>query len=188
MSAPDSKGNITVSVNVKNVGSRRGKDVVQLYGQAPYIGGVEKSSVVLIGFGKTDDLAPGESQTLTMTVNLRDLTSYDVTANGGKGAYILDKGTTLSPRQAMPMRLSIEFWKREMPKRLNFLLIIHAGLKASRITVMSLQGRKWLAFMFKMNMTLRLILLQQRVLRRYLTFLAMPLWQTLHTSPEKTGA
>ena len=92
MSAADSKGNITVSVNVKNIGSRRGKDVVQIYGQAPYIGGVEKSSVVLIGFGKTGDLAPGESQTLTMTVSLKDLTSYDTSANGGKGGYILDEG------------------------------------------------------------------------------------------------
>ena len=92
MSQADAKGNITVSVKVTNVGSRRGKDVVQLYGQAPYLGNVEKSSVVLIGFAKTTDLAPGDSQVLTMNVNLKDLTSYDTAANGGNGGYILDAG------------------------------------------------------------------------------------------------
>ena len=92
MGEADAKGNIEVSVTVKNVGERRGKDVVQLYGQAPYLGNVEKSSVVLVGFTKTDDLAPGESETVTVTVNLKDLTSYDVNANNGKGGYILDAG------------------------------------------------------------------------------------------------
>ena len=92
MSQADEKGNITVSVKVTNVGSRRGKDVVQIYGQAPYLGNVEKSSVVLIGFAKTTDLEPGDSQVLTMNVNLKDLTSYDTAANGGNGGYILDAG------------------------------------------------------------------------------------------------
>ena len=92
MSDADSNGNINVSVKVTNVGSRRGKDVVQIYGQAPYLGNVEKSSIVLIGFAKTDDLEPGEAQTLSIAVNLKNLTSYDTSANGGKGGYILDAG------------------------------------------------------------------------------------------------
>lgn len=93
MSAPDANGNINVSVKVKNVGDRSGKDVVQIYAQAPYIdGGVEKSSLVLAGFEKTGNLAPGAEETVNVTVNLRYLASYDVSANGGKGGYILDKG------------------------------------------------------------------------------------------------
>ena len=93
MSAPDESGNITVTVNVKNVGSRNGMDVVQIYAQAPYtLGGVEKSSVVLVGFAKTANLAPGASETVSVLVNLKDLTSYDVSANGGKGGYVLDAG------------------------------------------------------------------------------------------------
>lgn len=92
ISSVDENGNISVSVKVTNVGARRGKDVVQIYGQAPYLGNVEKSSVVLIGFAKTDDLAPGEDQTVTVTVNLKDLTSYDTAANGGNGGYVLDIG------------------------------------------------------------------------------------------------
>lgn len=92
MSAPDSKGNINISLKVTNVGDRRGKDVVQIYGQAPYLGTVEKSSVVLIGFAKTDYIDAGKSETVKITVNLKDLASYDVKANGGKGGYVLDVG------------------------------------------------------------------------------------------------
>ena len=94
MSTPDESGNITVTVKVKNVGQRNGMDVVQIYAQAPYTaGGVEKSSVVLVGFAKTANLAPGASETVTVLVNLKDLTSYDVRANGGKGGYVLDAGS-----------------------------------------------------------------------------------------------
>ena len=92
MSTADSKGNINISVKVTNVGARAGKDVVQIYGQAPYKGNVEKSSVVLIGFEKTANLAPGASEVVNVTISLKDLTSYDTSANGGKGGYILDEG------------------------------------------------------------------------------------------------
>ena len=88
----DADGNITVTVTVKNVGDRAGRDVVQIYAQAPYKGNVEKSSVVLVGFAKTENLAPGKSETVTVKVSLKDLTSYDVKANGGRGGYILDEG------------------------------------------------------------------------------------------------
>lgn len=89
----DADGNITVSVKVKNTGSRAGKDVVQVYVQAPYTaGGVEKASVNLVGFGKTSLLAAGAEETVEVKVNLKDFTSYDVKANGGKGGYILDEG------------------------------------------------------------------------------------------------
>lgn len=89
----DADGNITVSVKVKNTGSRAGKDVVQVYVQAPYtVGGVEKASVNLVGFAKTSLLAPGAEETVTATLNLKDFTSYDVNANDGKGGYILDAG------------------------------------------------------------------------------------------------
>ena len=92
MSSPDENGFITVNVTVTNVGDRSGKEVVQIYGQAPYIGNVEKSSLVLVGFAKTTNLAPGESQNVECKVDLKDLTSYDTKANNGKGGYILDAG------------------------------------------------------------------------------------------------
>lgn len=89
----DKDGRIQVSVKVKNIGNRAGKDVVQLYVQAPYIkGGVEKASVNLVGFGKTSLLQPGQSEQVDITLNVKDFASYDVKANGGKGGYILDAG------------------------------------------------------------------------------------------------
>jgi beta-glucosidase len=82
----------TLTVTVTNVGDTySGKDVVQVYAQAPYVqGGVEKASVQLCGFAKTDVLAPGASQTLTVTVDLDDIASYDYQ---NEKTYVLDAGT-----------------------------------------------------------------------------------------------
>ena len=85
-------GNFEIKLTVTNTGNWAGKDVVQIYAQAPYLGTVEKSSVVLVGFAKTENLKPGASQTVTITVSKKDLISYDRNANGGSGGYILDAG------------------------------------------------------------------------------------------------
>lgn len=45
-----------------------------------------------MGFAKTSNLSPNKSETVQIKVNLKDLTSYDINANNGKGAYILDEG------------------------------------------------------------------------------------------------
>ena len=127
MSEADAAGNIKIAVTVKNVGDRAGKDTVQIYGQAPYVeGGVEKSSVVLIGFAKTANLAAGASERVEITVSLKDLTSYDTKANGGKGGYILDAGnyyitaasnahealnTILSERNSLESDITVDFNK-----------------------------------------------------------------------------
>lgn len=81
-----------VSVTVTNTGNWAGKDVVHIYAQAPYLGNVEKSAIVLVGFAKTENLKPGASQTVTVTVSKKDLTSYNMHANNGRGGYILDAG------------------------------------------------------------------------------------------------
>lgn len=84
-----------VSVKVTNTGDTyAGKETVQVYVQSPYTAydianGVEKSSVALCGFAKTDVLAPGASEDVTVYVNKRDLASYDAY---GAGTYILDDG------------------------------------------------------------------------------------------------
>ena len=80
----------TVSVKVTNTGDVAGKEVVQLYNHAPYYnGGIEKAEVSLVEFAKTDELAPGESQVVTMTVDFYDLCSYDYVNVKG---YILEAG------------------------------------------------------------------------------------------------
>lgn len=84
-----------ISVTVTNVGDTySGKETIQVYSQSPYTdydkeNGVEKASVTLCGFGKTDILAPGKAETITVKVDKRDLASYD--AYGAK-TYILDEG------------------------------------------------------------------------------------------------
>ena len=84
-----------ISVTVTNTGDTyAGKETVQIYVQSPYTAydvknGVEKAAVALCGFGKTDVLEPGGSQTLQIFVDKRDLASYDAY---GCGTYMLDKG------------------------------------------------------------------------------------------------
>lgn len=84
-------------VKVTNTGDMAGKSIVQIYGQAPYTeGGVEKSAVQLLNFGKTDTLKPGESQVVSVEVDLQYIASYDNTYDNGDGTvgtYILDPGT-----------------------------------------------------------------------------------------------
>ena len=84
-----------VQVKVKNTGKVEGKQVVQLYAEAPYTNnGIEKAYKVLVGFAKTDLLKPNAEETLTITVNPYDFASFDSkdkNANSFKG-YELEKG------------------------------------------------------------------------------------------------
>lgn len=82
---------VEASVKVTNTGRAAGKDVVQLYAEAPYTpGGIEKPRTVLVGYGKTGELEPGASETLTVGFDTRDLAAYD---EHGAGAWVLDAGT-----------------------------------------------------------------------------------------------
>ena len=91
----DGMTHYTVKVKVTNTGTVAGKDVVQLYGHAPYTpGGIEKSEVTLLDFAKTDLLEPGASQVLELVFDPYYLASYDYRdANGnGNQGYELDSG------------------------------------------------------------------------------------------------
>lgn len=85
---------VTFDVEVTNTGDAAGKEVVQIYFTPPYTnGGIEKASVNLIDFEKTDLLEPGESQTVTFRIPKEDMASYD--SEGIKiegGGYILEAG------------------------------------------------------------------------------------------------
>ena len=70
-------GKVTVSVAVKNTGKTAGKHVVQIYVKAPAAAGYEKPAKELKAFAKTKELKPGQSETLTMQIDMRDLASFD---------------------------------------------------------------------------------------------------------------
>ena len=83
-----------VTVTVHNDGDYAGKETVQVYAQSPYTAydvekNIEKAAVQLIGFGKTGIIAKGESETITIEVDRRDLASYDAY---GFGTYIIEPG------------------------------------------------------------------------------------------------
>lgn len=88
------KDTCTASVKVTNTGNVSGKDVVEIYAQSPYTdydkaNGVEKASVQLVGYAKTNELAPGEEQTVIVMFNEEQLKAYDYK---NAKTYILDAG------------------------------------------------------------------------------------------------
>lgn len=83
---------INFTINVKNIGSYSGKEVVQIYCQAPQ-GKLGKASRVLCGYCKTQELVPGESQSVKISVCLNDLASYDDSGiSGNRFCYVLEEG------------------------------------------------------------------------------------------------
>ncbi len=84
-------------VKVTNTGEYPGKEVVQLYYTAPYgveeTGNdtvIEKAYVALGDYAKTGEIAPGESETVRVSVDVKDMASYDYVTDK---TYVLDKGT-----------------------------------------------------------------------------------------------
>ncbi len=90
----DNGDTISFDVTVTNNGDTAGKDVVEVYYTPPYNNsGIEKASVNLIEFGKTEVLEPGASESISFEIAKEDMASYDSgavkTENGG---YILEAG------------------------------------------------------------------------------------------------
>ena len=90
----NSNDNNTVSIKaaVKNTGALSGKEVVQVYAQAPQ-GALGKSARVLCGFVKTPILAPNEEYTVEFNIPYYSFASFDDNgATGYKNAYVLEAG------------------------------------------------------------------------------------------------
>lgn len=86
------EGRIVFRVVVTNTGEYSGKEVVQIYVQAPQ-GRLGKPSKELRAFAKTRLLLPGESQTVTLFIEPADLASYDDLGKVQKSAYLLEAGS-----------------------------------------------------------------------------------------------
>ena len=78
-------GKINASITIKNAGPVSGKEVVEVYVQAPD-GGLVKPAFELKGFGKTGDLAPGESETISFSMDTYSLASFNETASAWETA------------------------------------------------------------------------------------------------------
>lgn len=91
--AAERNGKDTVfTVRVTNTGERCGKEVVQLYCEAPQ-GRLGKPARVLCGFAKTKELAPDESETVTITASYSDIASYDDSGSAdAQFCWVLEKG------------------------------------------------------------------------------------------------
>ena len=83
-------GTVSLDVTVTNTGDVAGKDVVEVYYNPPYTnGGIEKASVNLVAFGKTGELEPGASETVSIEFEDDDMASYDYE---DAKAWVLEQG------------------------------------------------------------------------------------------------
>ena len=93
----------SVTVTVKNTGAFAGKETVQIY-IAPPQGALDKPCRTLAAFKKTGEIAPGESEKLTVSYDIKSAASYDA----ARAAWVLEKGeyTVLAGEQpAITLRL-----------------------------------------------------------------------------------
>ena len=89
--AGEEDGTICVDVRVTNMGSRAGKEVVQLYYRAPQ-GVLGKPLEVLGAFAKTELLGAGQSQVLRLKMPVKAMASYDDLGKIQASAYVLEAG------------------------------------------------------------------------------------------------
>ena len=82
---------ICATVQVTNTGDTAGKEVVQLYFEAPQ-GILKKPVRQLAAFSKTRLLLPGETQLVRLSFKKEDMASYDDLGKIAKSAYVLEKG------------------------------------------------------------------------------------------------
>lgn len=86
------EGAVKLSVLVKNIGSYKGKEVIEVYCEAPQ-GKLGKAARVLCGFEKTRELAPQEEQVVEIAVDISKFASYDDSGvTGNKSCYVLEAG------------------------------------------------------------------------------------------------
>ncbi len=97
------------TIDVTNTGQTAGKEIVELYVKAPS-GGLDKPAIELKAFAKTDLLAPGQTQTLTMPVSNDALASFNEQTSAWEtaaGTYtILFSADADTPRASAAYKLA----------------------------------------------------------------------------------
>ena len=83
---------INLKIKITNTGSTAGKEVVQVYVQAPN-GKLGKAARALVDFEKTELLAPGDSQEIDFAIPYYSFASYDDGGyTGNKACFVLEQG------------------------------------------------------------------------------------------------
>ncbi len=83
----EGENKVTVQVRITNAGRYPGKEVIKLWCLPPE-GRLKQPKRVLVGFGKTKELLPGERQNLLVTAKLDYMASYDE----WKHAFLYEQG------------------------------------------------------------------------------------------------
>lgn len=90
--AHTANGRIFVTAEVTNTGACRGREVAQVYFEAPQ-GRLGKPVRQLAAYAKTRSLMPKETQRLKISFPIRSMASYDDSgATGHKSSYVLEAG------------------------------------------------------------------------------------------------
>lgn len=83
---------ITVEATVKNTGDQPGREVVEVYLEAPQ-GALDKPARVLAGFAKTGVINPGDQETVSIVIPKSNYASYDDSGvTGHRDCFLLEKG------------------------------------------------------------------------------------------------
>ncbi|MBO4689136.1 MAG: glycoside hydrolase family 3 protein [Clostridiales bacterium] len=89
----DVPSEVSVKLSVKNIGSYNGKKTVMLFAKTPS-DRITTSSRVLVDFGKTSELTPGQEEEITIHAGMNRLASFDDDGRlMGKTGWVLPKGT-----------------------------------------------------------------------------------------------
>ncbi len=91
IAACDNGKKIFVSADVTNTGEYAGKEVLQLYYEAP-VGKITKPTRELCAFIKTEIIEPGDTHSVILSYNLEDMASYDDMGDVEQSAYVMEKG------------------------------------------------------------------------------------------------
>jgi len=117
----DFKGKLTVSVDVKNTGVVAGREVVQLYVGSPS-GKLKKPAETLAAYGKTKLLKPGESQTVSFSIETKDFASFNEATStwiAEAGDYSLKIGASSSDiKQTASFKIAKELEAGKVTKAL----------------------------------------------------------------------
>jgi beta-glucosidase len=117
----DFTGKLTVSVDVKNTGAVAGREVVQVYVNSPS-GKLKKPEETLAAFAKTKMLQPGESQTVSFTIETKDFASFDEATSSWiaeAGDYALKVGaSSLNIKQTANFKIAKELNAGKVTKAL----------------------------------------------------------------------